>query len=418
MAAELITALALELGTNPWSQGAPVYILGLPAGLQRVVGDRLHAVASLDDISPARAMEPDSILTGQRHTQQTFVLTSGQEATEPGQRGLSLVRTGPSRGARWRIEIDASGMARIDPLGVAVTATRATGEELDALAGLLGPAAPAPPGDDSRPPVPDPPQPPLSTVALRSAVIRILVLGPASVDAPGPVDPDRRDRLTEAAICLALHPQGIRPEALGAMLWPLGVTGDVVAATVRRLRDWLGTDSQGVPHVRQDGEGRLVLSPDVVCDWDVLRSLLSASRRSDIRREAELLLEALRLVRGPVGAQLPSGGYSWLARVRTARQADALITDAAHRAAQILHDTDPDGAALAVDTGLRVVDMDQRLWRDRLQLAADRGRDELLTCVNALLDLTGVEDVSHVDPATAALVEELAPGTSVRRITA
>ncbi|WP_257210849.1 LysM peptidoglycan-binding domain-containing protein [Actinomyces ruminis] len=158
MAAELITALALELGTNPWSQGAPAYTLGLPAVLQRIVGDRLHAVASLDDISQVRAMEPDSILTGQRHTQQTFVLTSGQEATEPGQRGLSLVRTGPSRGARWRIEIDASGMARIDPLGVAVTATRATGEELDALAGLLGPAAPAPPGDDSRPPVPDPPQ--------------------------------------------------------------------------------------------------------------------------------------------------------------------------------------------------------------------------------------------------------------------
>jgi len=418
MAAELITALALELGTNPWSQGALAYTLGLPAVLQRIGGDRLHAVASLDDISPAQAMDPDSILTGQRHTRQTFVLTSGQEATEPGQHDLSLVRTGPSRGARWRIEIDASGMARIDPLGVVVTATRATGEELDALAGLLGSAAPAPPGDDSRPPVPDPPQPPLSTVALRSAAIRILVLGPASVDAPGTVDPDRRDRLTEAAICLALHPRGIRPEALGAMLWPLGVTGDVVAATVRRLRDWLGTDSQGIPHVRQDEEGRLLLGPDAVCDWDVLRSLLSASRRSDIQHEAELLLEALRLVRGPVGVGIPAGGYAWLARVRTARQADALVTDAAHRAAQLLHDTDPDGAALAVDTGLRVVDLDQRLWRDRLRLAAARGQGELLDAVAALLNATGADEVAEVDPATAALVEELAPGASVRRATA
>ncbi|WP_257210848.1 hypothetical protein [Actinomyces ruminis] len=104
------------------------------------------------------------------------------------------------------------------------------------------------------------------------------------------------------------------------MLWPLGVTGDVVAATVRRLRDWLGTDSQGIPHVRQDSEGRLVLGPDVVCDWDVLRSLLSASRHSDTRREAELLLEALRLVRGPVAlSSRPAATPGWPACAPPAR---------------------------------------------------------------------------------------------------
>ena len=104
--------------------------------------------------------------------------------------------------------------------------------------------------------------------------------------------------------------------------------------------------------------------------------------------------------------------------MRTARQADALVTDAAHRAAQLLHDTDPDGAALAVDTGLRVVDLDQRLWRDRLRLAAARGQGELLDAVAALLNATGADEVAEVDPATAALVEELAPGASVRRATA
>ncbi|MDU0347728.1 hypothetical protein RWX45_02635, partial [Actinomyces sp. MRS3W] len=265
---------------------------------------------------------------------------------------------------------------------------------------------------------PDPPLPPLSTAALRAAPVRILVLGPTTVAGTEPADTERLDLLTEAAVCLALHPHGIRPSVLGTMLWPLGVTGDVVNATVDRLRDWLGNDSHGIPHVRQDEEGRLVLGPDVVCDWDVLRSLLDASRHTDTRREAELLLEALRLVRGPVGADLPAGRYSWLARVRTARQADQLIADAAHRAAQILHDTDPEGAALAVDTGLRVVDLDQRLWRDRLRLAADRGRDDLLAHVDALLDAAGADEVAHVDPATAALVEELAPGASVRRTTA
>ncbi|WP_308807196.1 hypothetical protein [Actinomyces sp. 594] len=417
MAAELIAALALELCTNPWSQGNSVITVGLPGSLQRIVGERMQTAMELDDVMDAHPAAAEDVLSGHRRGEQVFVLAAGQE-TAQAKHDFNLIRTGRAEGARWRIDLDASGTARIDPLGVTVTATRATESELDGLVGLLAPAAPAPPGDDSRPPVPDPPEPPLSTAALRAASVRILVLGPAAVHAPAPAEPERLDLLTEAAVCLALHPEGIRPGAFGAMLWPLGVTSDVIAATVQRLRDWLGTDSQGVPHVRQDAEGRLTLGPEVVCDWDVLRSLLSASRHSEIHREAELLLEALRLVRGPVGEASRTERYSWLARVRTARQADALITDAAHRAAQILHDTDPEGAALAVDTGLKVVDLDQRLWRDRLRLAADRGRDELIACTNSLLDLTGVEDVSHVDPATAALVEELAPGASIRRATA
>ncbi|WP_147681171.1 hypothetical protein [Actinomyces ruminicola] len=417
-AAELVAALALELCTNPWSQAASVITVGLPTALGRIVGERMRTAADLDEVAAAYPPAPADVLDGRHRGEQVFVLAAGPDTATPGQHGFNLIRTGRADDARWRIDLDSSGTARIDPLGVAVTATRATEPELDGLVGLLAPAAPLPPGDDSRPPIPDPPQPPLSAAALRTAAVRILVLGPAAVEAPRPVEPERLDLLTEAAVCLALHPEGIRPETLGAMLWPLGVTGDVVAATVGRLRNWFGNDSQGIPHVREDVDGRLILGPDVVCDWDVLRSLLYASRRSDLHDEVGLLLDALRLVRGQVDSELPHGRYSWLARVRTAREADALITDAAHRVFQILHDTDPDGAALAVGTGLKVVDLDQRLWRDRLRLAAVRGRDELLAELDVLLDAAGAEDVMHVDPATAALVEELAPGASVRRTTA
>ena len=70
---------------------------------------------------------------------------------------------------------------------------------------------------------------------------------------------------------------------------------------------------------------------------------------------------------------------------------------------------------MAIATGLAVVDLDQGLWRDRLRLAAQRGRGELEREVHGLLSAAGADDLAQVDPATAALVEDLAPGLSVAR---
>ena len=416
MAAELVAAIALELCTNPWSADATVAGTGLSPALQEVVGERIQHPDAI--ATPAPTPHAGGVLTG-RHpgAVTTFVLAADGQVpavmrTRP---PVGFVRVGAVEGARWSVSVDASGTAHIAPLGISVTATRATERELMSLVGLLGPSSVRDGDDNGRPPVPDPPQPPIMLAALRAAPVRIQVLGQTVVDAPGALERSRRTVLTEAAACIALHPQGIRPAVLGAMLWPLGVTSDVVEETITRLRQWLGQDAQGVPHLREDADGRLRLGPGAVLDWDVLRSLLAASRAAPPQREVELLMEALRLVRGPVGQDAPEGRYSWLARVRTDRQASSLVVDAAHRLVELLGDTDPDGAATAVNAGLRVVDLNQTLWRDRLRLAARRGAGELERDVAALLDASGADDLSQVDPATAALVEHMAPGTSVRR---
>ena len=416
MATEVIAAIALELCTNPWSADATVTGTGLPSALYDVVGARIRDPGTL--AAPAPAPHAGGVLTGRHPGAVTaFVLAADGQvprvlATRP---PVGFVRVGAVEGARWAIEVDASGTAHIAPLGISVTVTRATERELMGLVGLLGPSSVRDGDDDGRPPVPDPPQPPVMLAALRAAPVRIQVLGQAVVDAAGTLERSRRTVLTEAAVCVALHPQGIRPAVLGAMLWPLGVTGDVVDDTVARLRRWLGQDAQGIPHLREDADGRLRMGPGAVLDWDVLRSLLAASRTAPPQREVGLLTEALRLVRGPVGQDAPEGRYSWLARVRTARQAASLIVDAVHRLVELLGDTDPDGAASAINVGLRVVDLNQTLWRDRLRLAARRGPGELERDVAALLNASGVDDLNYVDPATAALVEHLAPGASVRR---
>ena len=414
MAAEVVSALALELCTNPWSRDADVVGTGLSATLHGVAGRRLQTPESL--MGQAALPGVGGVLTGRRPETQTTFMLIGNGATPPPLppgRSYALVRTDSNRQGRWTIEIDASGTARIFPLGIMVTASRATEAEIAALEGLFAPVEET--HDDGRPPVPDPPMPPLATAALRAASVRIQVLGNTLVETAGAVDQARRSILTEAAVCVALHPEGIRPSILGAMLWPLGATADVVGATVERLRSWLGQDSQGAPHLREDAEGRLVLGPGVVLDWDVLRSLLDSSRRCAPQQEVELLTEALRLVRGPMVSDAAEGHYTWLARVRAARQFDALVVDAAHRLVELIGDTDPDGAATAIATGLQVVELDQGLWRDRLRLASRRGRGELEQEIRILLDAAGADDLDQIDPATAALVEDLSPGLSVGR---
>ena len=414
MAAEVVSALALELCTNPWSRDADVVGTGLSATLHGVAGQRLQTPESL--MGQAALPGVGGVLTGRRPETQTTFMLIGNGATPPPLppgRSYALVRTDSNRQGRWTIEIDASGTARIFPLGIMVTASRATEAEIAALEGLFAPVEET--HDGGRPPVPDPPMPPLATAALRAASVRIQVLGNTLVETAGAVDQARRSILTEAAVCVALHPEGIRPSILGAMLWPLGATADVVGATVERLRSWLGQDSQGAPHLREDAEGRLVLGPGVVLDWDVLRSLLDSSRRCAPQQEVELLTEALRLVRGPMVSDAAEGHYTWLARVRAARQFDALVVDAAHRLVELIGDTDPDGAATAIATGLQVVELDQGLWRDRLRLASRRGRGELEQEIHILLDAAGADDLDQIDPATAALVEDLSPGLSVGR---
>ena len=404
MAAEVIAALALELCINPWSARIRVTGVGLPQTLHELCGRRLERA---DDLAAALgAPEPADVLTGRhrRSGPRRVVLATGQqEAVSPHSRETVLVRTGG--GARWRIEVDTAGTARVEPLGVGVRVTRATEHDLACLRELF-----ASERSSGRPDAPDPPRPPVTTAALRSAPVRVQVLGPATVMAPGAVEPERLPLLTEAVACLALNRDGLHPRVLASMIWPLGVTGDVVTASIERLRVWLGDDETGATRLREDEEGRLVLGPDVVVDWDVLRALATAARRSPRAEELRLLQEALRLVRGRVCEGAEPGRYAWLARLRTAHDSEALITDSALRVAALLGRDDPEGAAAAIAVGLGVVELDQRLWQADLRLAAMRGHERLAERVGALLDAAGADDLRHVSPGTAALVEDLAPG--------
>lgn len=402
-AVEVISALALELCVNPWSGSVQATGVLLPWALFQICGGRLQLAESLETVLRRSELGP---LAGRHLVQQHHVVLSAQPQAGSAGRladGQTVVRTGSLEGARWRIQVDSSGMAQVEPLGVSVRVSRATEADLFSLAGLLSDTAPANSSGPSTPP-------PVTTAALRSAPVRVLLLGEPVVQAPGEVEPERVAVLTEAVSCLALHPEGLHPQVLGAMIWPLGVTGDVVQAAVQRLRQWLGKDQGGTERLGEDEMGRLRLSPEVVVDTDVLRHLLEASAQLEEPQEREHLNEALRLVRGPLCLGAESGRYAWLARLRLGRDIAKMVTEAALRLAELSGGDDPEGAAAALSTGLSVVELDQRLWQAVFRLAASQGTERLAGKVSELLDLAGADDLYQIDPQTAALVDDLAPG--------
>jgi hypothetical protein len=244
------------------------------------------------------------------------------------------------------------------------------------------------------------------------------MLGPVLVRAPGPIDPSRVDLAAEVVAVLAVHPLGVHPNVLGGAVWPRGVTTEVRDATIARVRDWLGQDDNGAYRLVQDRLGRLSLSSDVLSDWHVFCSLAAMSRvATSPAQERDLLVRALRLIRGQLAADTAPGRYAWMARTGLEYTVPTVVVDASHRLVELLYNDDPGGAAEAARCGLRADPSAQLLWRDLLWAeSAQWGPDGVRSTVSEMavvLKEMGVE----AEAETTAVIEELLPGGPVAAAT-
>ncbi|PSL06777.1 hypothetical protein CLV30_102165 [Haloactinopolyspora alba] len=446
---EVVTALAVELATNQWSDHLRVTADGLPEALDAFDSGRLRLVDGVEPMLPELAARRSDrlgtdVLTGRVRpggsgswmpeylvlgtppsaelAEQLVALTSAA-----GRSPLGVIAAGAIPGARWRISVDASGTLELPALGLSVQANRLSWRSIDALVGLVDPERgqePDPSGGglpgawspDLRPEVPQV----RSVVAeadLATAPVRVYILGPVVVQARSEIEEERRALATEIIVHLALHREGVHPTVLASAVWPQGVTASVREATFARVREWLGVDQSGSPYVLMTEDGRMRLSDAVVLDWDVVCSLLSQARQ--VRRpaeEADLLRRALRVARGPVLSERPQGRYSWLARARVERVASDLLVDAAHRLSNItLEGGDPGTAGASARAGLRVRPSEQVLWRDLLQAQhAVDGRGGVIAVESEMTEtLTGLGGVA-LAPETVALLDELMPSPGGR----
>lgn len=434
VAREVANSVAVQLATNPWADLLEVTAWSLPGGLDEILSDRLHVVRDLEALLPEledSAEQPD-VLTGQvsrsvDEIPQYVVLgappgdgLAARLAAIAGRRrsGFGVLIAGPVSGARWQLFVDESGMLRIPALDLIVRASRLTEKSLDLVTELLASARARTPtdpmgqlripqsgrsGDDS---------------SWVTADVRVGVLGRLDVRSPGVIEPARMPLAIEVASFLALHPGGVHPSVLAASVWPSGVTAEVRDATVQRVREWLGTDSQGAHQLRTDATGRLHLGPEVAVDWDCFCELVRRSRTAQTTRdERELLRRAMHLVRGPFLSNRSPGAYSWLARVHLERVVPDLVIHAAHRLAELsLGDDDPAGAANAARAGLRLATSSERLWQDLLVAEYRNGGHTAAEKVVQFLGESAQAQGLILTAETQSLIDELLPGRTTRRV--
>ena len=417
---EVVAALAAELVTSPWGQGLDVALWHLPAALAGL-GPRAELVEDAGALL-APVPEPD-LLTGLRPPAASAprrALVLGAAPPAPVAESLAaggataVLVAGAAPGARWALRVDDAGCLAVDALDLSVTANRLgeralarVGELFRALEGSGGPEDGPGDGDD-RPPVP--PGPAVDDAAWAAARVRVGVLGALRVEAPGAVDPSRRELVEEVVAHVALHPGGVHPTVLGGDVWPQGAGAAVRAAVVDRARDVLGAEPGGSYRLGEDDDGRLVLGAGAVVDRDVLGHLLRRSRSAPPGQERELLRRALVLVRAPLLEGRPPRRYGWLPRTGAERTTAALVVDAALRLGALEGSGgDPDGAAAAATAGLRAVPASQPLWRLLLssRAAGGAGTREAERALRAALAAAG----EVPDGETEALLAELAPTT-------
>ncbi|MFC4586596.1 BTAD domain-containing putative transcriptional regulator [Sphaerisporangium corydalis] len=237
----------------------------------------------------------------------------------------------------------------------------------------------------------------------------VLLLGTVQVLTPRPLDEERVSICSELVVYLATHPEGVRPEVLGGVLWPRGVNPVIRDLTIAGAQEWLGKDGNGRYNLYVDVQGLLRLGPEVRVDWLVFRELLRMARHDPLSGAAALA-DALALVRGPLVAGHPAGRYLWLKVDPVGAEVVARVSDAAHQLCVLrMEEGDADGAIGAALTGLRVSEGDEVLWRDLLRAARATGdRGTLHLWVGTLRQRAAAsQHWGRLVPQTEALIAQL-----------
>ncbi|TCI99446.1 LysM peptidoglycan-binding domain-containing protein [Aeromicrobium sp. IC_218] len=251
-----------------------------------------------------------------------------------------------------------------------------------------------------------------ATSAAEDATVRLDLLGPLQVTAPGPVDEDRRPLLTELLTLLALSPRGVHVNLVSAALWPRGVDDAVRDDTLARLGTWLGSTADGTPVLRQDA-GICSLTPGAVrLDWDAFRDALNRAANDGAQREAHLR-SALSLVRGLPFGDVPASRYTWLDSMTIEDDVAIAVTLSVHAYAEAAAARGDESTAVdALRHGLELMPGSEELWRARLRLAHHFGDRDVLEAVAremyAALDEHG--SAAGASGQTDGLVDELLPG--------
>lgn len=431
-----LSALAVELATNRWSDQMKITLVGFGEELTLLAPERIRTAGSLAEVLPEfeerAARHDDDVLTGRVHSRVAdpaytpHYLLSAIQPDEDEARRLALLGKGRRTAsgfviagevphATWTWEVTDDGRARVDALGLDIEAHLLPRRHYDAVISLFRTA---------RQQEGEPLTPVMERLSEEPPSIEVRILGPIEISPAKPLEEGRAALAHELVVYLATHPGGVHPAVLAGVLWPRGVQLAVRDATIARVAEWLGHDSQGRPHLFVDQSGRLRLGPEIRTDWQLFQDLVrqagewrgadrpGAAHTSAGDMEADLLDRALKLVRGPLLNGRPPERYAWLAADPLEYDVTAWVADAAHALCEIrLARHDPHGAVAAARAGLLLAADDEGLWRDLLRAAHATGEPvRLRAVVDGLLRRAASHPYGGgMAPETEALIDELLP---------
>ncbi|MEV7803937.1 hypothetical protein AB0O28_13395 [Microbispora sp. NPDC088329] len=427
-----LSALAVELATNRWSDRMRITLVGFGEELTLLAPERIRTAGSLAEVLPEfeeRARYDGDVLTGRVHSRVAdpaytpHYLLSAIRPDEDEARRLALLGKGTRTAsgfviagevphATWTWEVGDDGRTRVDALGLDIEAHLLPRRHYDAVINLFRTA---------RQQEGEPLTPVMERLSEEPPSIEVRILGPIEISPANPLEEGRAALAHELVVYLATHPEGVHPAVLAGVLWPRGVQLAVRDATIARVAEWLGRDSEGRPHLFVDRSGRLRLGPEIRTDWRLFQDLVrqagewsaagpDAAGPGDM--EAELLERALTLVRGPLLNGRPPDRYAWLAADPLEFDVTAWVADAAHALCEMrLARHDPHGAVAAVRSGLLLAADDEGLWRDLLRAAHATGEPvRLRAVVDGLLRRAASHPYGGgMAPETEALIDELLP---------
>lgn len=431
----LAMSLAIDTATHPWADRRTVTMVGFAGDLTGIDSETVHRADDIGrvleelenqaryyrgvcrQVGAPSAREARVGAPGTADWAYHLVICSGLPsltelsrlhalASDP-QVPLGVVVIGNLASADLRLAARADGRVTSPLHAIDVEGQQVGADAVAALADLFAsPAAAQVTLEEWAATLADPP----AYATTTEVAVRVGVLGPVEVRAPGEVDQDRVDFLTELAVYLALHPAGVHVNRLSAAMWPRGVEAATRNAALRQLDAWLGAAPDAPVLVEDDGVWSL-RPGTLVVDWDEFRGLVNAAgeRPSEAER---LLRQALGLVRGRPFSGTADGRYAWLET--TTLEADTalavgLVTLSASERA--LARGDADAARSVLGHGLETMPANEDLWRARLRLEASYGdADELREVADALYRTLAEEGSYGASGETDALVAELIPG--------
>ncbi len=167
-----------------------------------------------------------------------------------------------------------------------------------------------------------------------------------------------------------------------------------VRSALARLRNQLGAGPDGEPLLppRHAGDDKIVLPPTIGTDLDRAFRYLAEARQLDDAPRAELLLRAVRLVRGEPFEDLP---VSWAVDVQ--QRAIAELQDAAVEAAALLRAAGRyDDAEAAVRQGLLLCDPCELLYVEWARLEDARHRPDQIRQIWRRLKQRYADDADEI----------------------